>query len=222
MRDHYAVLGVPPTATTSEIRAAHRRLALELHPDRHGTSEGAGPDTSARMAEVNEAARVLTDPARRRAYDAQRRPVADPPTSRPPTATTWTSAAHGDAVPRGPVSLTASLAGVLPWLALVGLLFGIFVFTAFAGGPGSDDDAGDERGVDQSPATVAVRDLRGQCVQLAAGFTLVVNCATVPHEGRIVVQGSIGAACPEPTIEYVVEQQDALVCVEPGTAVAGP
>lgn len=221
MRDHYAVLGLPPTATTSEIRAAHRRLALELHPDRHsGSTPADRAAAAARMAEVNAAASVLLDPARRRAYDAQRRPPSSRTSPSAPTARPTTPADSTAEVLRGPVTLVGSMAGVLPWLALVGLLFGIFVFTAFAGGPGGDDEEAGR--TDTSPATVAVRDLRGECVQLAAGFTLVVNCATVPHEGRIVVQGSIGAECPEPTVGYVIEQQDALVCVEPGTAVDAP
>ena len=36
--DHYAVLGVTKTASLSEIKAAHRRLALRLHPDKRGSS----------------------------------------------------------------------------------------------------------------------------------------------------------------------------------------
>ena len=45
--DPFAVLGVAPTATLAEVRAARRRLALQLHPDRGGDAE--------RMQEVNRA-----------------------------------------------------------------------------------------------------------------------------------------------------------------------
>jgi hypothetical protein len=45
--DPFAVLGVAPTATLAEIRAARRRLAMELHPDRGGDAQ--------RMQEVNRA-----------------------------------------------------------------------------------------------------------------------------------------------------------------------
>lgn len=60
---HYEVLGVDADATPEAIRAAYRRRARLEHPDHrpHGTA-----DT---MAVVNEAYRVLGDPARRLDYD---------------------------------------------------------------------------------------------------------------------------------------------------------
>ena len=61
---HYQLLGVAPTASVDEIRAAYRRLARALHPDAHG-----GVAAPA-MASVNEAWRVLSDPGRRANYDA--------------------------------------------------------------------------------------------------------------------------------------------------------
>ena len=60
---HYTTLGVAPTASQSEIRAAYRRLALEHHPDRRGAR---GEE---RMARVNAAYAVLDSPRARRAYD---------------------------------------------------------------------------------------------------------------------------------------------------------
>ena len=59
---HYTTLGVAPTASQSEIRAAYRRLALEHHPDRNTR----GVD---RMARVNAAYAVLDSPRARRSYD---------------------------------------------------------------------------------------------------------------------------------------------------------
>ena len=60
---HYTTLGVAPTASQAEIRAAYRRLALEHHPDRRGAR---GEE---RMARVNAAYAVLDSPRARRSYD---------------------------------------------------------------------------------------------------------------------------------------------------------
>lgn len=60
--DLYSVLGVAAGATHDEIRAAYRKKAMLLHPDRGGTFE--------QMAELNTAYDVLGDPERRQQYDA--------------------------------------------------------------------------------------------------------------------------------------------------------
>lgn len=65
VRDPYDVLGVPRTATESEIRDAFRRLAREHHPDKNPGDE----DAQRRFQEVNSAYQVLSDPARRARYD---------------------------------------------------------------------------------------------------------------------------------------------------------
>jgi len=57
----YEVLGVPPTATGEEIRAAYRRAARRVHPDAGGSQRA--------FRQVNEAYRVLSDPARRQTYN---------------------------------------------------------------------------------------------------------------------------------------------------------
>lgn len=65
----YQTLGVANTATQEEIRAAYRRLALEFHPDRHQNNPLAKL-AAARLAALNAAYEVLSDPGRRGAYDA--------------------------------------------------------------------------------------------------------------------------------------------------------
>lgn len=63
-KDYYQVLGVARDATGDDIRKAYRKLARKYHPD---VSKEAG--AAARMAEVNEANAVLSDPEKRAAYD---------------------------------------------------------------------------------------------------------------------------------------------------------
>lgn len=62
----YDRLSVSPAAPAEVIRAAYRVLSQRHHPDRNG-----GDAASARtMQAINEAYAVLSDPQRRRAYDA--------------------------------------------------------------------------------------------------------------------------------------------------------
>ena len=66
--DYYALLGVAPSATASEVQSAYRRLAKTYHPDLHAGSSVA----EARMARLNRAKAILLDPDVRRAYDDAR------------------------------------------------------------------------------------------------------------------------------------------------------
>lgn len=66
----YFALGVTPRASTERIHGAYRRRAQEVHPDRH--HEDINPATWNRlMSVVSDADTVLSDAAKRRAYDVQ-------------------------------------------------------------------------------------------------------------------------------------------------------
>lgn len=63
--DLYGELGLLPDATDAEIRVAYRNGARASHPDLNRSDPSAAP----RMTRLNIAAKVLLDPALRRAYD---------------------------------------------------------------------------------------------------------------------------------------------------------
>ena len=74
MVDYYAILGLELGASPGSIKLAYRRLARECHPDKKGhLSQEAQETAAARMAELNAAYAVLSDPKRRREYDDQLR-----------------------------------------------------------------------------------------------------------------------------------------------------
>ena len=68
---YYLILGISPAESPSGVRSAFRDLVRQHHPDR------AGPSGAPRFREIVEAYRVLSDPDRRREYDAAlRQPAA--------------------------------------------------------------------------------------------------------------------------------------------------
>ena len=66
-KSYYVILGVSPREEPRRIRAAYRELARKLHPD------VAGEQGTSAFHEITEAYQVLSDPQRRRDYDASLR-----------------------------------------------------------------------------------------------------------------------------------------------------
>ncbi|KAI0333394.1 hypothetical protein GY45DRAFT_1319698 [Cubamyces sp. BRFM 1775] len=60
-KDYYKVLGVPRDADTKTIKKAYRKAVMTAHPDKGGSE--------AKMAAVNEAYEVLSDPELRQRFD---------------------------------------------------------------------------------------------------------------------------------------------------------
>jgi curved DNA-binding protein CbpA len=64
--NYYALLGVPPTASSAEIKRAYRRLARQYHPDLHAQAQ------DEQIKRVNEAYEILSDAEKRTTYDKER------------------------------------------------------------------------------------------------------------------------------------------------------
>lgn len=65
-KGYYAILGLGIDADAAAIKAAYRRRAMELHPDRN-----ASPDATRQFQLLNEAYAALNDPAARAEYDTK-------------------------------------------------------------------------------------------------------------------------------------------------------
>jgi hypothetical protein len=163
-------------------------MARELHPDRTlGMSKEQAEQTSRRMQHVNEAWRILKEPASRAAYDRAlvnagvRIPKAAPgrpPMPEPEDADFDTPFAH---TPAHPGDIGVSIARTLPWLAVAVILGAIFVFTAFAGADREDP----------GPAARI-----GQCIASGSGFDIVRVPCEGPNDGKVVRVVSASSACP--------------------------
>ena len=182
--NHYEVLGVGRDATAAQIRSAFRRLARAHHPD---TSTSGSADA---LAPINDAWRVLGDPALRREYDrslaaGQSSPVDDnrsqtpgpPPEPLPPSN--------------------------FPWRFLAGLaivLIGIVWYADSRGGSGG-----------QTPPDNVLEV--GSCVVIQDnGDAAEVNCAD-NHDGVVENRIGDGELCATPMEPHRDQQGLGVVCV---------
>ena len=190
-----------PTATEDEIRRAYRSLARQHHPDR------AGAGSSARMAAVNQAWFVLSDPGRRAIYDASLRNRPAPS----PVAAPWPADGAGDLDDDDgfvPIRHPAARFGIpLPWLLAVVALGVIFVFTAYAVRPQSGGGGGG-----RPDGVLEV----GSCVTVAAVGAVVETGCDGAHEGRVVAIPASGLYCGDGAEAYADGDTRRVVCVRRG------
>ncbi|KAK2738274.1 hypothetical protein FQN57_007137 [Myotisia sp. PD_48] len=71
-QNHYEILGVNPSASFPEIRTAYKKAALKYHPDRVPNDSPERPSLTRKFQQVNDAYYTLSEPRRRREYDASR------------------------------------------------------------------------------------------------------------------------------------------------------
>ena len=235
MATHYETLGVARTATADEIRRAYHAQARRYHPDRAGDR----PAGEARRAEdamrrVNEAWRVLGDDRRRREYDLglqARAGVASGatssagPTTGPridprlfdPEYLAARREAQYEHIDRG----HAAVLRTLPWLAVLGFLAAIVIFTAYQGGAGSDEAdpaAGPASGeVAQEPVELpAIGVDANSCVRVLSGPTLQeVPCGGVRDGVVVGIKLDPQVPCPPPADSDVTLRNGVVVCLAP-------
>jgi hypothetical protein len=205
---HYDVLGVAATAGADEIREAYRRLAREHHPDRAASRSAAGGDLS--MPAINEAYRVLNDPARRAVYDASLRGATQRGPAAPPSqSATRTDAASGSTPTfpshLGPARFPLRSVSFFAALAIVAIV----VLAQFT-------EPGEPRGPD---GIIQI----GSCVVIEAnGDAREVACTADPAVD-LVVEAFVpfSDSCPGATVAHRDRQGMGIACVGVGVDTQG-
>jgi molecular chaperone DnaJ len=196
--NHYDTLRVTSGASDAELHEAYRSLARRLHPDAPGGNEQ-------KMAQLNEAWRVLGDPGRRAMYDAERRGTvgsvrgqpASPRASRFDAASTESARPYAGEIGRGPRRWPAIS------LMLVATMAAIFVFTAYATNVHSGD----------VPPFSSPRVLDADmCVNVQGGSIVETPCNR-PHYGVVKSVIARDARCPAGTEGHYSNDGEHYVCI---------
>lgn len=226
--DYYKVLGVTRNADQAAIRQAYHRAARQWHPDRVGAdTSGVGQEgtdeAESEMRRINEAWGVLGDVDKRRAYD--RRSTAnvggtgsrggvvsedgvvriDPRLLDPSHMAARRHAQEADIAAR-----RARVLGYAPLLALLVIVAGIVVFTAYVRNP-QDASVG--------PTTTVPGPSLGEgieandCVTLLGGGSLLERPCDANALGRVIGARLPDGVCPTGTVNEVTLSNGAIVCL---------
>lgn len=188
-RSHYEILGVSPSASTEDIRAAYRRLARLHHPD------VSVADTSAsEMAAINSAWSVLSDPVSRFNYDRQQQtPIG---ATRDERRNSETANEAVRVKMSGPVRI--------PWrgflfFSLLGVV-GVLTLHAFSKPSG--------------PVKPDLLLVAGSCVDIdREQFVTEVSCDG-PHDGSVRQLVAFDRECPSDTMGHLDRQGMGKACVD--------
>jgi hypothetical protein len=182
------------------MRVAYRTLARQHHPDAKGEA------SAVRMAEINEAWRVLSDPARRAVYDAHTQPSS--------AGRTFSAGSAAGASRMAPPSVRPQqivAPAKFPWrfmLVLATLGIGFVLINAALTKPPKE----------RPPDNLIVA---GSCVDIAPnGDAVEVQC-TGGNDGVVVEFRDPDRTCPQDTEEHRDHQGMGQVCVRLTTPAGG-
>jgi molecular chaperone DnaJ len=192
----YDILGVVPSATTEQIRAAYRNLARQVHPD----VGSAARNTSVTMAEINYAWSVLSDPVRRREYDNSQRVSRDVRTSRSDIEVN-----DGESQVVAPTMLQPVR---FPWRGMLIAAVVVSVIVLIARGF-----------TDPPPPGVPDQLLEpGSCVVVGADRLAIEVACGGPHEYVVVQFIPLDRVCPMNTQTFRDRQGMGIACVTAATS----
>ena len=224
MANHYEVLEVAPTAEHADVRRAYHRAARRWHPDRFvGEPTAEAIRAEGQMRLVNQAWEVLGDANRRRAYDRELRGgQGHGATSRPTVTADDEGVIRVDPRLLDPSFLAArreaqldeisnrssAVLRMAPVVAVVGLLIGIFIFTAYArsatGGSATTTVPGPSLGTG-----IQAND----CVSVLTGPALLERPCGPTADGRVIGARLPDGECPVGTVNEVELSNGAIACL---------
>lgn len=210
--DHYATLGIDPSAEYETIRQAWVAAARAHHPDVLGeVSEDERRSAEQQMHAINEAWRILGSQELKSTYDKERGRNKEASAS---VEETWSDDWFDlDAVdpPGFEVGnpLVATVLRVLPWLVVGAIGVGIFVLSAFA------TNSRPERWDNPNPRT-----LPEECVLIGEngrveGDASCDDDATRRFERGPIPEGSPGQRCPVGTDKALTRDELSFYCLVP-------
>lgn len=221
-RTHYEILGVGRTADHGEIRGAYVAAARKWHPDRFvGRSSEDAERAEGAMRRVNQAWEILGDRDRRQTYDRELdgRTSFDSPTGGirvddgvtridprlldPEFLNARRQAQLDDISARSSIAIR-----VFPVLAVLTLLVGIFVFTAYASNQARGTTSTTALGPSLGSGIEA-----NDCVDIISGPALLEVPCTVNADGQVIGAHLGDGICPTATRTEVELSNGVFVCL---------